>query len=430
MKQNYLSLLFAGAVAAGTLSVTSCSSDDDQLAEASQPATEVATPDYQQVLADATSQLGQELSALNMDNLAPLTRAINDGCECDCGCDCCQDDSTGADADADEQCDHKKFTEVLKELLNNMSTDFSREKPFMRSYAFEDMMKLLKLTWTATGYNSYGRENGEFYLDGVDGHTLTCEYVTPDSTNIYKATASVAVMGTAKALTTDKTVSRLLTIEKNDSTVLRVLVTNTKGEQRVLPFLPDRVVEHTGAVTINGMKVALDIDDSKRHEHGLKLTVSKESDSTPLVEMTSTLTDNNTFINRLKNDVVYSSDYNLSLLGGTVAISGKLNNVNAYLGSVPVLRAIYKHGANGEVCKNAATKFNQNFDIELIVAGSNIGKIILLPVYDSEKNNYTLEMFIDSPLLGQNPASLSNILAGLGFTVKGILDMIKGDAEA
>ena len=67
MRQKSFSLLLAGVITASSLFVISCSSDDEQATAPVQPET---TGSLMQQFNDASNQLDQELSTLNLDEIA------------------------------------------------------------------------------------------------------------------------------------------------------------------------------------------------------------------------------------------------------------------------------------------------------------------------------------------------------------------------
>ena len=142
--------------------------------------------------------------------------------------------------------------------------------------------------------------------------------------------------------------------------------------------------------------------------------------------MTSTVTDNLSLINMIKHDVNFASDYSVSIMNGAAEIKGEIKSLNALIAQSVLLTAIYKVGASEEVCKEAAAKFNENVKIGLMLTGNNIGEVTLMPVFQEELNKYSVAMFINSPLFGDEPVDVSSLLSNLGFSFEDILGMIKG----
>lgn len=402
----------------GALFVSSCSSDDSQLEEVTQPKVESSTT-YSQTLTDASNTLNKELS-VNLSDLAGLTRALNDGSECECNCG----DNCNCEGCADN---HKKFSEALKALLNKLNEDFSWSKPYSRTYTFENILKQLKLTWTVAGINGLEREDGEFYASTINSRLFKCEYKTDTCT--YTVTVSKATGHYLENWEVMDKKARQLSIYKDDTPVLEIITIKDVGEHWVFPFRPADMVEYTGFIKVRGMNITLGFDRDSAHERNLSLKVGKEGDEIPLLEMTSTLTDNRTLANILKGNVVFASDFNLSVLGGDIAISGQVKDVQKFIVETVALVGIGKKGATEEVCKTIVTKFNENNSFNLKIDGEDMGKIYLQPVYNQELSKYIPAVLIDSSLLGEEPINIGEILSGFGFSFEDILKMIQGRPE-
>ena len=414
MRQKSFSLLLAGVITASSLFVTSCSNDDEQAIAPVQPET---TKDLMQQFNDASDQLNQELSTLNLDELATLTRALNDDGKCDCGCDEC----TG-DGKENEECGHKKFTKSLKELLNQITAHFGNSEFHLPTYAFEDVMKMLKLTWTFTDVDSYGFEEGKFFnLDAKKG-TFTCSYTTDNGTY------NVKVSNIVKKGSADIDTARKLVIEKDGTVILSIEAINNINEQRVLPLLPAKTIEHTGVITIKNIIITLAYDRKDAHARNISLTIQKDGETDPLAVMTSTLTDNMSFINMIKHDVIFATDYDVSVMNGNISIKGHINNVNIFLGQAPLLMGIFKYGTSEDICNKVVNKFNENSKIDIMIAGNNMGSVELMPVFQEESKKYSVALVINSPLFGEEPVELTTMLSNLGFSLEDILNMITSGA--
>ena len=410
MRQKSFSLLLAGVITASSLFVISCSSDDEQATAPVQPET---TGSLMQQFNDASNQLDQELSAINLDDLAPLTRALNDDGKCDCGCDEC----TG-----DGKCCHKKFTKSLKELLSQITAHFGDSEFHLPTYAFEEVMKMLKLTWTFTDANSYGLEEGKFFISDAKTGTFTCSYTTDNG--IY----NVKVSNNVNKGSDDGGITRKLVIEKDGTIILSIESTNNVNEQRVLPLLPAKIIEHTGVITIKNFIITLAYDHKDAHARNISLTIQKDEATDPLAVMTSTLTDNMSFINMIKHDVIFATDYDVSVMNGNISIKGHINNVNIFLGQAPLLMGIFKYGTSEDICNKVVNKFNENSKIDIMIAGNNMGSVELMPVFQEESKKYSVALVINSPLFGDEPVELTTMLSNLGFSLEDILKMITSGA--
>lgn len=410
MRQKSFSLLLAGVITASSLFVISCSSDDEQATAPVQPET---TGDIMQQFNDVSDQLDQELSAINLDDLAPLTRALNDDGTYDCGCD---------DGKEDKECSHKKFTKSLKELLNQITAHFGDSKFHLPTYAFEDVMKMLKLSWSFTDVDNYGFEEGKFFILDAKAKTFTCSYPTDNGTY------NVKVSNIVKKGSTDGGTARKLVIEKDGTVIFSIEAMNNVNEQRVLPLLPTKTIEHTGVITIKNFIITLAYDHKDAHARNISLTIQKDEATDPLAVMTSTLTDNMSFINMIKHDVIFATDYDVSVMNGNISIKGHINNVNIFLGQAPLLMGIFKYGTSEDICNKVVNKFNENSKIDIMIVGNNMGSVELMPVFQEESKKYSVAFVINSPLFGDEPIELTTMLSNLGFSLEDILKMITSGA--
>lgn len=404
----------------GAMFLSSCSSDDALQEGVDQPAAVTPTSDYLQKLTDASKKLNLELSSINLGDLAPLDDALNNGCECECKCG----DNCNCEGCADN---HKKFSEALKALLNKLNEDFSWSKPYSRTYTFENILKQLKLTWTVAGINGLEREDGEFYASTINSRMFKCEYKT--NTCTYTVTVSKATGHYLENWEVMDKKARQLSIYKDDTPVLEIITIKNVGEHWVFPFRPADMVEYTGFIKVSGMNITLGFDRDSAHERNLSLKVEKEGDEIPLLEMTSTLTDNRTLANILKGNVAIVSDFNVSIMGGSLGINGQVKNLSKLVLEAVALYGISKKGTSEEVCNNIVSKFNENSNFDLMSEDSNIGKLFMQPVYNKESGKYIPALMIDSPLFGEEPVNIAEILSGLGITFEDILQLIMGGAE-
>lgn len=404
----------------GALFVSSCSSDDSQLEEVTQPKIESSTT-YSQTLTDASKKLNLELSSINLGDLAPLDDALNNGCECECKCG----DNCNCEGCKDN---HKKFSEALKELLNKLNEDFSTVKPYAHTYTFEDIMKYLKLTWTFSGFNGIGREDGKGFVENANTKMFECVYKTDAGTYIV-TTGNGVFHQTFDRVSDGHTAQRLL-IKKDDVSLLDITVSKFVGEHRALPFMPAESIDYMGNIKLKGLSISLDMNSEEAHERNLSLKVEKEGTEGSVIEITSTLTDNRTLANILKGDVVFASDFKISFLGGNIAINGKVKDVNKFIAESLALIGVNQKGVTEELCKTIVTNFNENSSFNLVVNGTDMGKLYLQPVYNKESDNYIPALLIASSLLGEEPVNIGDVLSSFGFSFEDILKIIQGRPEA
>ena len=226
----------------------------------------------------------------------------------------------------------------------------------------------------------------------------------------------------------DGGITRKLVIEKDGTVILSIEAINNINEQRVLPLLPAKTIEHTGVITIKNIIITLAYDRKDAHARNISLTIQKDGETDPLAVMTSTLTDNMSFINMIKHDVIFATDYDVSVMNGNISIKGHINNVNIFLGQAPLLMGIFKYGTSEDICNKVVNKFNENSKIDIMIAGNNMGSVELMPVFQEESKKYSVALVINSPLFGDEPVELTTMLSNLGFSLEDILKMITSGA--
>lgn len=375
MKKNGFSLLLAGVITAGTLLAASCSRDD---VSAEEP---VAAADYMQKLTVAADQLNQKLALVDLKDLELLASALDD----ECNCNDCQEGNP---------CESKVFGDSLKDLVSELKSSFNQESSFLRPSAFYDIAHLLALGWTIGGTNDY-----EFEYGG----------------GIYKVTVSSAVV--------DGVLTRNLNVQKDGETVLDILSARAV-ESGLLPFMPGRSIDYTGTVSYSGINLILGYGRDDIHSRDMSLTIQQAEEDEPLVVMSSALIDNLSLVNLLKRDVVLASDYYVSILGGTIIIGGHVNSVGDFLSQSASLLDYYKNGTDERSCATAATKFNENVNINMTIAGTTVGSVFLMPAFNAELDNYVIALMVDSSLFGEELLDISSVLSNFGFSIEDIMDII------
>jgi len=147
------------------------------------------------------------------------------------------------------------------------------------------------------------------------------------------------------------------------------------------------------------------------------------------VKATTTVNNNLTLSNILKHDVLYTSDSDISLLNGLAQIVIKVNNLNKFIGNAAALLVLRSTGTTEEKCNQFAETFNENMNANLLVAGSDAGKITVASIVDEKTGKYVPSFFIISPLFGDEPVELRSMLANLGISVDDIIGAILGGSK-
>ena len=338
MKTNLSFLLFAGVMTMSSMIMNSCSSDEDERTEVpTQP--EMQKSDKLQQISEVVNQANQKLAALDLSELQPLTRALEEEAEAN----------------------PSKINEVLMALLKKLNQDFSRNGNFLKNYSFKDAAELFELTYNAVGEVNVGSEDSQFFT-GFTG-SKTANYIVNTPEGVFE----IAIDRTDEnSLNDDVKLNNTHTVFiKKDDAVIVSIGSTFSGENFVAALLPLKSVDYTGIVNVKGTSITLAYNHESIHERSLQLTIQQDGETTPVAMFSTTLADNVTWANLIKHDVVFASDYTVSINGGAVELGGHINNVNQFMLQAQSVYKMFIDGDTEEKVNEAATKFNENSTISL-----------------------------------------------------------------
>lgn len=397
MKTNLSFLLFAGVMTMSSMIMNSCSSDEDERTEVpTQP--EMQKSDKLQQISEVVNQANQKLAALDLSELQPLTRALEEEAEAN----------------------PSKINEALMALLKKLNQDFSRNGNFLKNYSFKDAAELFELTYNAVGEVNVGSEDSQFFT-GFTG-SKTANYIVNTPEGVFE----IAIDRTDEnSLNDDVKLNNTHTVFiKKDDAVIVSIGSTFSGENFVAALLPLKSVDYTGIVNVKGTSITLAYNHESIHERSLQLTIQQDGETTPVAMFSTTLADNVTWANLIKHDVVFASDYTVSINGGAVELGGHINNVNQFMLQAQSVYKMFIDGDTEEKANEAATKFNENATIFLSSAGVVVGDVYIAPVFDEETGKYKLTMMVTSSLFGEEPVDISAVLSSMGVSIDDIKQLI------
>ena len=393
MKTNLSFLLFAGVMTMSSMIMNSCSSDEDERTEVpTQP--EMQKSDKLQQISEVVNQANQKLAALDLSELQPLTRALEEEAEAN----------------------PSKINEALMALLKKLNQDFSRNGNFLKNYSFKDAAELFELTYNAVGEVNVGSEDSQFFT-GFTG-SKTANYIVNTPEGVFE----IAIDRTDEnSLNDDVKLNNTHTVFiKKDDAVIVSIGSTFSGENFVAALLPLKSVDYTGIVNVKGTSITLAYNHESIHERSLQLTIQQDGETTPVAMFSTTLADNVTWANLIKHDVVFASDYTVSINGGAVELGGHINNVNQFMLQAQSVYKMFIDGDTEEKVNEAATKFNENTTISL----SSAGVVYIAPVFDEETGKYKLTMMVTSSLFGEEPVDILAVLSSMGVSIDDIKQLI------
>lgn len=120
----------------------------------------------------------------------------------------------------------------------------------------------------------------------------------------------------------------------------------------------------------------------------------------------------------------HSADYTISLKEGLASVYGRVNKISILVAHAAAIGLTYKTGASEAACVKLANDFNDNVTAHIAFAGTDQGDLLLgyRPVEGSV--NYKPVVEVSSPILGDTPLSLDEILDLLGVTWDDIKELI------
>ena len=397
MKTNLSFLLFAGVMTMSSMIMNSCSSDEDERTEVpTQP--EMQKSDKLQQISEVVNQANQKLAALDLSELQPLTRALEEEAEAN----------------------PSKINEALMALLKKLNQDFSRNGNFLKNYSFKDAAELFELTYNAVGEVNVGSEDSQFFT-GFTG-SKTANYIVNTPEGVFE----IAIDRTDEnSLNDDVKLNNTHTVFiKKDDAVIVSIGSTFSGENFVAALLPLKSVDYTGIVNVKGTSITLAYNHESIHERSLQLTIQQDGETTPVAMFSTTLADNVTWANLIKHDVVFASDYTVSINGGAVELGGHINNVNQFMLQAQSVYKMFIDGDTEEKVNEAATKFNENSTISLSSADVVVGDVYIAPVFDEETGKYKLTMMVTSSLFGEEPVDILAVLSSMGVSIDDIKQLI------
>lgn len=352
----------------GTSLFFSCSNDDSSDAngiEASNP------------LTDAVKQIDHDMADLNFSELQPLGEAANLKTRG-------SDDESGVN----------KLVSELVDLLHGEKTVTVGG----RRFSYQTFNAALSLSFDLAGYLksqgtvSYTTNDGDLFT--IAGTTEKDIYIKSWSINIEKSSE--------------------LTIYKNDVQVLSLKSLQERNRPVWLPLLI-RGNTFTGELAYHDYIVTLGYDREHTHQRSISLTYRKVGSDIPLIDMTTLLEDDANILNLIKHDVTVEADFNVKAMGGLLTLTGHSSNVNELVQKVKAITSCLEEGADDEQsCQQLANEFNDNLTLHLSLHDDELGNLLMVPQYVTEKGCWMPKLMIDLPKYGGRIV-VSDLFTSLGI---------------
>lgn len=389
---------------------TSCSNDNEP-----QPEESAQAPSIEQIK-QVWNEVGQEMksidpaplnefiAALNAKGTKMTTRTI--------------DEETGAEGEEAEV--NADMINDLKELMASLLYIDGDEPGLKRSFSFVNVQNTFALLYEFQ--QIYFKNEDEYPSEGtatINGLGIT---VIPNDTTKYDIVLARKIQDVNfETGETTNVFKYCLTIEKNDATFLEITTYNLFGQY-----------ESEGRVIWDNMRLG----NIKYLEHELFiffaitpgeptwLDISYSKNGSKLIDILLEINHNSIATPYLPGK--HSVDYIIKVKEGLVTVDGRINKVSTLMANVAAIGLTSKNGTTEAACVKLVNDFNDNVTANIGFAGTDLGDMLLgyRPVEGSV--NYKPVIVISSPILGDTPLSLDEILDLLGITWDDIKGMISG----
>lgn len=392
---------------------TSCSNDNEpQLEESAQaPSIEQIKQVWNEVGQEMKSidpaPLNEFIAALNAKGTKMTTRTI--------------DEETGTEGEEAEV--NADMINDLKELMASLLYIDGDEPGLKRSFSFVNVQHTFALLYEME--QVYIKQEGDDNLLEGEGtgkiKALGITVITDDNTKYDIMLARKKQDMTYPEYGDINSVKCSIAIKKNDAHFLEIMTGNSYGRYQS---------DESG--DLNNMRIGL----IKYLEHSVNVFFYVSPDEPTIFDVSYAKNDSELIDVRFEinhNSIAtpylpgkHSVDYIIKVKEGLVTVDGRINKVSTLMANVAAIGLTSKNGTTEAACVKLVNDFNDNVTANIGFAGTDIGDMLLgyRPVEGSV--NYKPVIVISSPILGDTPLSLDEILDLLGITWDDIKGMISG----
>jgi len=382
-------------LACGWLLLSACSSDDNTSAENQN--IEALRP-----LDAAADQLNQRLEGLDFKDLDPLAETVAS--------------ATRADGEASE------FDVKLSTLLTLLKGDEGTGVTLGRRFSYDAFNTALELAYDLSvilkdncesssswfGLKAEGR--GEVTYTARNGQQYRVSAEMEKDISIYRW--NFYVTGASQFY-----------IYKGDELVLRLLSNTERNRPVWLPLLV-RGNSYSGELLYRDFVVTLDYRQLHTHERSVVLSYGKAGDTSPLLVMNTTLTDDADILKLIKHDVTVEADFTVAAIDDLFVFNGHANNVNYLVVNGVKIAQCMQEGTSEEDCRQLVTDFNDNLVLSLNLSTIPLGDLFMGSVHDAASGRYYPTVMLRSQLTNGEDVPLTTMLAKLGIDIPDILQTV------
>ncbi len=396
MKKDISNLFLILSLMSGIFMVTSCNNqDDEQQTSTANNKTEADNP-----LTQAVGQVNDNMADLNFKDLEPLGTAIVTR----------SDDNDILTA----------FKEKLSDLISLLRGDIQLSLPYGQRFSYQSFNDVLDLSWELSGTLEAGRENDTYFLGRHSNGQGQAVFTASDG-SIYTIDAKTEKDVGIYSWNIDISGARELIIKKGDEQILKIVSGYEKNRPIWMPLLL-KGDSMTGEVIYHDYDICLSYNKESTHERKVELSYAKVGSTTPLITMTTMLTDDADIIKWITHDINVEADFTVRALSDLITFVGKSNNVNFLVVNGIELAKCIREGTTEEHCNELVNDFNANLSLSMLLSNTEIGDLLMSTVFDADNNCYKPTLMINSQFMGLENYPITQILESLGISLEDLLE--------
>jgi len=212
-------------------------------------------------------------------------------------------------------------------------------------------------------------------------------------------------------------------IYKGDELVLRLLSNTERNRPVWLPLLV-RGNSYSGELLYRDFVVTLDYRQLHTHERSVVLSYGKAGDTSPLLVMNTTLTDDADILKFIRHDVTVEADFTVAAIDDLFVFNGHANNVNYLVVNGVKIAQCMQEGTSEEECRQLVTDINDNLVLSLNLSTIPLGDLFMGSVHDAASGRYYPTVMLRSQLTNGEDVPLTTMLAKLGIDIPDILQTV------
>ena len=382
------------------MTLVACTSDEEVSAN-EQPQQQMT--EQLQTVQEVLAEVGDNLAQIDFQQLAPLADAL-------------QESNTWAargqkDGDGEQQ-GKLKFLEKFKSLLQQLLDGKKGVK-----WSVANAEETLQLTVSAL-----------FELEGIglqestegNQRTYECELkVTTKQDTVYTIKTKVMKNLGGKLSQLSMEGLRVLQVYKEDKMILGL------EADRLLTFGNSYV--HSGK--IHTQKADIELAVKLTEEHTLVRSIRVAKDNNAILSMDMSTDRDFDWKTILQTGLRYKTHVDANLMDKIVIKTDVADALQFYKEGL-ALAALSLTGTTEENCKKLTDSFNENVNIQLLMADAVMGSVLVTPTKSNKQSDrYTPAIVAVTSISNYQPLTIEKTLGLMGFSFQDIINMLMGKTK-